>query len=113
MNCPVRTVPLTMDGRQGAGIDARPRCRGVWLDRGEPDEIVERSAGPRPTVSGRTSTQDGAKPDRIGRVAANSELREAGTHGVLELTLRRTGYAWRFVPVAGRSFTDAGTGACH
>jgi hypothetical protein len=43
----------------------------------------------------------------------NSELRHFGTFGVLALTLRSHGYDWRFVPEAGGSFTDHGSGACH
>ena len=46
-------------------------------------------------------------------VAANSEVSDVATHGVLRLVLRATGYAWRFVPVAGEAFTDSGVGACH
>ena len=45
-------------------------------------------------------------------VAANSQVRNDRTHGVLELTLRPDGYDWRFVPIAGQSFTDAGSTAC-
>lgn len=44
MNCPVCNVALTMTERQGVEIDYCPRCRGVWLDRGELDKIIERSA---------------------------------------------------------------------
>jgi hypothetical protein len=44
---------------------------------------------------------------------ANSQLRNATTHGVLKLTLRSGGYDWLFVPVAGRTFTDAGSGTCR
>ena len=43
----------------------------------------------------------------------NSEVRNATTFGVLELTLRQTGYDWRFVPEAGGTFTDSGSGDCH
>lgn len=43
----------------------------------------------------------------------NSEARNADTYGVLELTLRANDYAWRFIPEAGKSFTDSGTGTCH
>jgi len=32
---------------------------------------------------------------------------------VLKLTLGSNGYAWQFIPIAGKSFTDSGTGACH
>lgn len=44
MQCPVCSVELQMAERQGIEIDYCPRCRGVWLDRGELDKIIERSA---------------------------------------------------------------------
>lgn len=44
MQCPVCQVPLAMSDRQGIEIDYCPQCRGVWLDRGELDKIIERSA---------------------------------------------------------------------
>jgi hypothetical protein len=47
------------------------------------------------------------------RVAANSEIREANTFGVLMLTLHSNSYDWQFVPEAGQTFTDSGTGLCH
>ena len=43
----------------------------------------------------------------------NSEVRDNSTFGVLELTLHATSYDWQFVPVAGQSFTDSGSGNCH
>lgn len=43
MQCPVCRVPLAMSDRQGIEIDYCPQCRGVWLDRGELDKIIERS----------------------------------------------------------------------
>ncbi len=43
MPCPVCRVPLVMSERQGVEIDYCPQCRGVWLDRGELDKIIERS----------------------------------------------------------------------
>ena len=46
MNCPVcKETALVMSERQGVEIDYCPACRGVWLDRGELDKIIERSAG--------------------------------------------------------------------
>lgn len=48
MSCPVCRVPLAMSDRQGIEIDYCPQCRGVWLDRGELDKIIERSAAPAP-----------------------------------------------------------------
>lgn len=45
MNCPAcANVNLVMSDRQGIEIDYCPTCRGVWLDRGELDKIIERSA---------------------------------------------------------------------
>jgi hypothetical protein len=49
----------------------------------------------------------------FGAVLLASEVRNADTYGVLKLTLRDGGYDWAFVPVAGGSFTDAGSGTCH
>jgi uncharacterized protein len=44
MKCPVcASVDLVMAERQGVEIDYCPQCRGVWLDRGELDKIIERS----------------------------------------------------------------------
>ncbi|HRR42237.1 MAG TPA: zf-TFIIB domain-containing protein [Syntrophales bacterium] len=43
MNCPICIVPLNIAERQGIEIDFCPKCRGVWLDRGELDKIIERS----------------------------------------------------------------------
>jgi Zn-finger nucleic acid-binding protein len=49
MQCPVcKDVTLTMANRNDIEIDYCPRCRGVWLDRGELDKIIERSATASP-----------------------------------------------------------------
>ena len=55
----------------------------------------------------------GANHTSIVSVAANSEVRNADTFGVLKLTLHPTSYDWQFVPEAGKTFTDSGTTACH
>lgn len=44
---------------------------------------------------------------------ANSEVRNNDTFGVLKLTLKATGYDWKFIPEAGKTFTDSGSGSCH
>ena len=44
MKCPTCQVELKMADRQGVEIDYCPQCRGVWLDRGELDKIIERAA---------------------------------------------------------------------
>jgi Zn-finger nucleic acid-binding protein len=44
MKCPACSADLLLSERQGIEIDYCPACRGVWLDRGELDKIIERSA---------------------------------------------------------------------
>ncbi len=44
---------------------------------------------------------------------SGSEVAQNTTFGVLELTLHPSSYDWRFVPIAGQSWTDAGSGQCH
>jgi Zn-finger nucleic acid-binding protein len=44
MNCPVDGTELRISERQGIEIDYCPQCRGIWLDRGELDKVLERSA---------------------------------------------------------------------
>ncbi len=44
MSCPVDGATLVMSERAGIEIDYCPTCRGVWLDRGELDKVIERSA---------------------------------------------------------------------
>ncbi|PZO67705.1 MAG: hypothetical protein DI498_01570 [Paracoccus denitrificans] len=45
MQCPVDGETMIMTERSGVEIDYCPKCRGVWLDRGELDKIVDRAAG--------------------------------------------------------------------
>jgi len=44
---------------------------------------------------------------------SNSEVRNNHAFGVLKLTLKTTGYDWKFIPEAGKTFTDSGSGSCH
>ncbi|MEO0744031.1 MAG: zf-TFIIB domain-containing protein [Pseudomonadota bacterium] len=48
MQCPIDGTALVIADRNGVEIDYCPRCRGVWLDRGELDKIIERSAAYTP-----------------------------------------------------------------
>lgn len=50
MQCPICNVTLVMTERQGIEIDYCPQCRGVWLDRGELDKIIERTAQESPAA---------------------------------------------------------------
>ncbi|HEY6960381.1 MAG TPA: zf-TFIIB domain-containing protein [Gaiellaceae bacterium] len=52
MNCPVDGTQLAMSERDGVEIDYCPSCRGIWLDRGELDEIIERGGLPELFDSG-------------------------------------------------------------
>jgi Zn-finger nucleic acid-binding protein len=44
MKCPIDDTPLSVSSREGVEIDFCPQCRGVWLDRGELDKIIDRAA---------------------------------------------------------------------
>jgi len=74
-----------------------------------PDGVADAARGIREFVVG-----TGGKNQRpFGAIDANSESRSADTFGVLKLTLRSDGYDWLFVPQAGKTFTDSGSGKCH
>lgn len=55
----------------------------------------------------------GATLRPFGRIKTNSEVRIAGTHGVIQFSLYPDHYQWQFVPAEEPSMTDQGTGACH
>lgn len=56
MNCPNCKTNLMMSDRNGVEIDYCPECRGVWLDRGELDKIIERSNQFTPNMSQKSHT---------------------------------------------------------
>jgi acid phosphatase type 7 len=70
---------------------------------------LDRTRGMRQFVVG----TGGAFFTGISGARANSEVRQNTTFGVLKLTLHPTSYDWKFVPEAGKTFTDSGTEACH
>jgi Zn-finger nucleic acid-binding protein len=72
MKCPVDGATLVMTERSGVEIDYCPQCRGVWLDRGELDKILERAT---PAVA----LQEPARPEA--RMAAPPPLRRVTTTG--------------------------------
>ena len=61
MQCPIDGEQLVMTDRSGVEIDYCPKCRGVWLDRGELDKIIERSA---PPPAPQAATQRDYRDDR-------------------------------------------------
>lgn len=69
MKCPICTDEnLVMTERQGIEIDYCPKCRGVWLDRGELDKIIDRSASAPP-------------PQQQPRSDYREPSRQSGSHG--------------------------------
>lgn len=69
MQCPVcEDVNMTMADRQGVEIDYCPKCRGVWLDRGELDKIIDR-------------TNVAAPPQQPQRSSDYGDRQPSGQHG--------------------------------
>ncbi len=82
MTCPVCGVPLAMAERQGVEIDYCPSCRGVWLDRGELDKIIERAAAEMaPPAPPAGDTLRSAGPDPAYSAPAYPERDRRHGHG--------------------------------
>jgi len=66
MKCPVDNNTLIMADRNGVEIDYCPTCRGVWLDRGELDKIIERSSNSAAQAEppNQSNSQDRGKPHK-------------------------------------------------
>ena len=67
MKCPHCNVNLLMSERQGVEIDYCPECRGVWLDRGELDKILERSQAELAGAGGGAAVATAPAPPRDDR----------------------------------------------
>ena len=74
-----------------------------------PDGVRDDTAGIREFVAG----TGGITVNSFGTILPNSEIRDAGTYGVLKFTLSEDAYSWEFIPIAGRTFRDSGTGTCR
>jgi hypothetical protein len=74
-----------------------------------PTEVADATNGIREFVIG----TGGMSLDGFGTIRPNSEVRQNTTYGVLKFTLSSGSYTWQFVPVAGKTFTDTGSGTCH
>jgi hypothetical protein len=74
-----------------------------------PDGSRDERAGVREFVVG----TGGYSHYDFARDAANSEVRNNTTYGVIKLTLHKRSYDWQFIPVRGRRFTDKGSSSCH
>jgi hypothetical protein len=75
-----------------------------------PDGVVDPAYGIRQIAVG---TGGGETLYQFGAAVPGLEVRDNETLGVLKVTLRQGGYDWQFVPVAGKTFTDSGSGNCH
>lgn len=62
MLCPVDNETLVMADRSGVEIDYCPKCRGVWLDRGELDKIIDRAQGASATSAPVVLAEPGRAP---------------------------------------------------
>ncbi|KAF1042954.1 MAG: hypothetical protein GAK35_02445 [Herbaspirillum frisingense] len=82
MKCPVCTTHnLLISERQGIEIDYCPQCRGVWLDRGELDKLIERSAvGGAPAPAPRQAPSPQGYDQRFGH-GGHHQQRDGRGHG--------------------------------
>jgi acid phosphatase type 7 len=118
--------PLFSSGEHGNQTKMRPTWDALYAQGADVvlnghDHDYERFASQRPD-----GTRDGERGIRefvvgtgggshyaFGNIKPNSQVRNATTYGVLKLTLHPGSYEWKFVPEAGKSFTDSGTTSCH
>ena len=75
----------------------------------KPDGSADPTNGIREIIAGMGGIGGGS----LTNVFPTSEVREGRTFGVLKLYLYDDSYAWKFIPVAGKTFTDSGSAACH
>jgi uncharacterized protein len=64
MRCPIDETTLVMSERNGIEIDYCPQCRGVWLDRGELDKIIDRAGAGQPAAYPGAQSQPQYPPQR-------------------------------------------------
>ena len=118
-------IPLFSSGGR-ASSNSRPLWQTLYdndadLILSAHDHIYERFAPQTPTGAADAVRgirefivgTGGANHTSLASTAANSQVRNSSTYGILKLTLHPTSYDWQFVPEAGQTFTDIGTTACH
>ncbi|EYT55066.1 zf-TFIIB domain-containing protein [Leucobacter sp. USCH14] len=94
MNCPSDGTTLLMSERQGVEVDYCPQCRGIWLDRGELDKILERMQAESDAAPGsqyaepRYDDYEAPRYDDRRRDSHHDDRRREGHHGD-----RRGGYS--------------------
>ncbi|MGI8658962.1 MAG: metallophosphoesterase family protein [Candidatus Limnocylindria bacterium] len=117
--------PLFSSGRHGNDKSVRPfwdalSAAGADVVVNGHDHDYERFA---PQMPDGVASADGLREFVVGtggarlrtfaKIRNNSEVRNAETFGVIELTLKPTGYDWQFIPASGGTFRDAGSASCH
>jgi hypothetical protein len=118
--------PLFSSGQHGDHVAMRPIWEALYEARAElvlvgHDHVYERFAPQSPTgaadsargIRQFTVGTGGKNHTRLRTPKRNSEVRNDNTFGLLRLMLTSSGYDWQFVPEAGKTFTDAGAGACR
>lgn len=118
--------PLISSGEHGDNLKVKPLWGALYAAKADVvlcghDHSYERFAPQRP--DGKADSSRGIRQFVVGtggrklrpfiKTKPNSQVRNAKTHGVLKLTLHPDGYDWRFVPVAGKRFTDSGSAKYH
>ncbi len=87
MKCPIDQTTLQVTDRQGIEIDWCPTCRGVWLDRGELDKIIERTgtfAAPADRQDDRRAYRDDDDRDDRRRYEGDQRPRRKKKRGFLD-----------------------------
>jgi hypothetical protein len=116
--------PRFSSGYGGNALETQPIWDALYAARADVvisahDHVYERFARQTPTgtQSNRGIRQfvvgtGGASHGGFHIIKAHSQVRNGKTYGVLKLTLNSSSYGWKFVPVAGKTFTDSGTTSC-
>ena len=111
-DAPNNNIRPLWDALYAGGVDVVVNAHYAFYERFAPQTpagVADPVLGIREFVVGTGGAEVGA----FGTVRANSQVRNSGTFGVLSLTLDDASYSWQFVPVAGKTFSDAGTTSCH
>src|SRR5215212_11482359 len=117
--------PRFSSGYGGNSLDTQPIWDALYAAHADVvlsghDHIYERFARQSPSGALNTSRgirqftvgTGGVEHGGIGTIKANSQVRNTTAYSVLKLTLNSTSYSWKFVPEAGKTFTDSGTTNC-
>src|SRR5918994_180315 len=119
-------APLYSSGQHGNGTSVRPFWQALYQANADvvlsghehsyerfapqnPYGAFDSARGIREFVVG----TGGKSHYPFGTIKANSQVRNASAYGVLKLTLHPRSYEWKFIPLAGKTFTDSGTNECH